>query len=548
MSKGKTGIPKTKAFGYVRVSDPRQVENTSLDNQERAIHHKAQSEGLEIVKVFIEGGKSASKASASRKEFHRMLAECEEHQDTIAALVVWKYDRFARDPFEHFTEKTHLLSMNIKLISVVEPSNETMEGELIEGIMASVARAESKQLSLRSRAGVRRVREQGRLTGPAPVGYVNVKHETGNRIIKSVEIDPRRASLIRKAFELFETQAFSKREIVDKVNALGFAMPRTGKPLLDSRLEDILRNPTYAARIYVDRDDDNWIPATFPAIVSGDLFDRVQQLLRRPLGRGPRSYLKINPEFPLKRFVRCAYCGSPLTGGTSKGKGGKYSFYRCYNPQCYETKERKYRLEERFVSLLDRAQLKPGFLALYKEVLRDLWVERRGDAEMERRELRKQELNLNQKLERLIDLRCGEELDRDTFERQRDKYRADLANVKVRLSELGAKTGEVEKLLNSAFEVLSKAGNLWKDSDIDNRLRLQDALFPEGVLYESKDGFLNPPMSKAFNMLDMLNASEPDLVAGTLSVSDLKGIPVIKVRWKCEGSKQGAKKLKRCKS
>ena len=43
----------------------------------------------------------------------------------------------------------------------------------------------------------------------------------------------------------------------------------------------------------------------------------------------------------------------------------------------------------------------------------------------------------------------------------------------------------------------------------------QEALFPDGIVYDSEKGFLNPPMSEAFNLLKVLNASEFDLVAET---------------------------------
>ncbi len=65
------------------------------------------------------------------------------------------------------------------------------------------------------------------------------------------------------------------------------------------------------------------------------------------------------------------------------------------------------------------------------------------------------------------------------------------------------------------MEIVSKADILWHDSDLHNRLKLQEALFPEGIVYDPKEGFLNPPKSKAFNMLYMLNASDSYLVAGT---------------------------------
>jgi site-specific DNA recombinase len=39
---------------------------------------------------------------------------------------------------------------------------------------------------------------------------------------------------------------------------------------------------------------------------------------------------KVNPDFPLKRFVRCGACGTPLTACFSRSKNGKlYGYYYC---------------------------------------------------------------------------------------------------------------------------------------------------------------------------------------------------------------------------
>ena len=63
--------------------------------------------------------------------------------------------------------------------------------------------------------------------------------------------------------------------------------------------------------------------------------------------------------------------------------------------------------------------------------------------------------------------------------------------------------------------MIEKTDILWQDGDIDTRIRLQEVLFPDGLLYDSEKGVLNPHMSKTFNLLKVLNASESKLVAGT---------------------------------
>ena len=47
-----------KAIIYVRVSDSRQVDNTSLDSQEKVCRDWCHTNGLDVYRVFIERGVS----------------------------------------------------------------------------------------------------------------------------------------------------------------------------------------------------------------------------------------------------------------------------------------------------------------------------------------------------------------------------------------------------------------------------------------------------------------------------------------------------------
>ena len=51
------------------------------------------------------------------------------------------------------------------------------------------------------------------------------------------------------------------------------------------------------------------------------LFERVEVRLN---GRGERqTRSRVNEGFPLRVFVPCALCNTPLTGSASTGRGGK---------------------------------------------------------------------------------------------------------------------------------------------------------------------------------------------------------------------------------
>jgi len=81
----------------------------------------------------------------------------------------------------------------------------------------------------------------------------------------------------------------------------------------------MLRNPVYSGWLNVP----NWRVSTrgdFEALVPEDVFHRVQRLLA---GKGAtlRPYVRDREDFPLRRFVTCSHCSTPLTGSWSKGRG-----------------------------------------------------------------------------------------------------------------------------------------------------------------------------------------------------------------------------------
>ena len=48
--------------------------------------------------------------------------------------------------------------------------------------------------------------------------------------------------------------------------------------------------------------------------------------------------------------------------------------------------------------------------------------------------------------------------------------------------------------------MLNNAAALWIDASLDDRLRLQEVLFPQGLVWDGK-GFQTPPVSLTFNEL-----------------------------------------------
>ena len=116
----------------------------------------------------------------------------------------------------------------------------------------------------------------------------------------------------------------------------------------------MLHKPVYAGWLVVK----GWGERTrgdFEPLVNQEVFDCVQAVLSgRRISIMPR--LRSHPDFPLRHFVNCGCCGSPLTGSYAKNwRKKRYPYYWCQNKNCQgKVRVSKMGLERGFVNFLSR--------------------------------------------------------------------------------------------------------------------------------------------------------------------------------------------------
>jgi hypothetical protein len=164
----------------------------------------------------------------------------------------------------------------------------------------------------RTVAGMKEAISRGRWVWIAPLGYQRTARNEG----PSLQPDPDTAPMIARAFELYASGT-PRRDVLHMIDAIGLKT-RKGKRLTPQSLHNLLKNSIYVGRIRatawnIEQHGD------FEPLVTDEVFRQVQ---RRLTGKGgaaePRN--RDDPEFPLRRFIRCGYCGTPLTGSRSRGR------------------------------------------------------------------------------------------------------------------------------------------------------------------------------------------------------------------------------------
>ena len=499
--------PMVGAVIYIRVSTKEQTENLSLSTQLKACEEYCERQGFEVLARFRK--RARARRPPTGLSFKNFCSYCRTHKGRVQFVVVFNLTRFAREKYDHFALRAHLKSLGISLRSATEPIDDTSTGKLMEGVLAAFAQFDNDVRSDRTRAGMRAALELGRWTFLAPLGYMNAPRAMG----KSLILDPERAPLVRRAFQDFATGRFTKQEVRANITALGLKT-RRGQPVPSQTFDALLRNQVYIGRVDVPgygvstRGD-------FEPLVTEKVFYRVQAILDGRLEMtAPRQ--RNDPDFPLRGYVRCEACGKPLTASWSKGRSDYYAYYHC-RPGCRRPANiAKTKLEEMFVDELTRLQPTPGFMRLVKDRVLHAWRDLKADAKQRIVEVERKQKAIHEKLDRLDEAFLYERsIDIDTYDRHRDKLREELTLTQMDRHATELEEMDVEGILAFAERVLPSASNLWVQSSLNQKQRLQQLFFPEGVRFDGKRLVGTGLTLPVFNYLSPVSESKKEVVDQT---------------------------------
>ena len=495
---------------YIRVSTDEQADGPlNLKNQEMRCRAYCEQKGLEVVELFVEPGESAR--SADRPAFKRMLAFCKANRSNVRYVVVQDLSRFARNLEDQVHTIGELLTIDVLVRSTFETNvDETAAGRLSANIFGGFHQYFSDALSEKMQERTRQSVAAGRFPWRAPIGYRNIGGKAGPNIVP----DERSAPLIRRAFQLMAKGLHKKIEILRIVTDEGLKTAK-GKPLSPQTFQSILRNPLYVGWVTLPSDASfGPVRGLHEPIIDQNTFDQVQAILE---GRKPSTApkRKFNPMLPLKCLIRCESCGSPLTGGNAKGRHKKYPRYWCRTKGCRAVKLSGAQLETEFLELLSRLRPNAETVSSFPKVAAKVWAEKQGDSE---RDLRR----LNARLEEqkstksgLIKMRMHGEITLDEFDEAKANCVNEIARIESEIREINSRRDAADSFVQFAELQLLDIAKAWQIANPEQRQRVQNLLFKDGLQYSQKSGILNPSNSSLFSVLKSLSCEKALLASPT---------------------------------
>lgn len=309
---------------YLRVSTARQArtggneEGYSIPAQRDFTTRAAHNLGAYVVKEFIDAGLSGT--NTERPGLQAMLRYIKEN--TIDFVVVHKVDRLARNRTDDNTISTAITESRATLISASESIDPSPSGQLLHGIMASIAEFYSRNLSNEVLKGMNRKHLEGGTVGKAPIGYRNLgEFGPSGREYRTVDVDETKAPLVRWAFHTYAAGKTSLSELTRSLNLLELRSTiRAGSsenPLTISLVHRMLRNPYYIGVV-------TWrglqLPGYHEPIIDKNLWEQVQERLT-----ANRNHQQARNKHPhhLTGILRCGQCSSRMYITRTRSKSGK---------------------------------------------------------------------------------------------------------------------------------------------------------------------------------------------------------------------------------
>ena len=486
-----------QAVIYLRVSTEEQVDNYSLETQEEICKKEVERRGLGIAQVFREEGRSA-KSIQGRPALIELLEYCRKHKRQIEAVIVYRLDRISRQTADYLAIRKRLAECEIKLVSATEPTGNSPTEKFVETMLAGFAQMDNDVRSERSKNGLRARVMTGLTNGYVPLGYVSRDGYPTK--------DPGAFDKLQAGWELMATGTKSLRQMAVILNGQGLRggkAPRTYL-LRPQNLSRIFRNRFYMGKV-VSQKYGQEVQGQHPPMVTEELFYRVQAVLdgrNTNLAPTPIKRNRDNPNFPLRRIVKCAKCGTSFTGGSSKGKRQYYGYYFCRN-RCSGSNTAAPVLEQATLDELEKYILTESAIDLFSAFARRRYYERVATLQKRREQADAELKKLYEFRQALIEKNIAGVYSDEIFREQNQAVEEKIKTVQLTKNDEMIQRYNLEAITKFLKAKLENLPQTYLESSLEQKRVLLCSIFPSGLQW-SENRYSNTQISPFLSaMLDL---------------------------------------------
>jgi site-specific DNA recombinase len=235
-------------------------------------------------------------------------------------------------------------------------------------------------------------------------------------------------------------------------------------------------------------------------------FQTYQRIQERLSGKtyAPRQK-NLNEDFPLRGFVLCDDCETPLTACWSKGSHAKHPYYLCPKRGCasYGKSIRRDRIEGAFDELLRSVQPTEKLFKVACAMFKELWDRRLEQGEAQAKALSAQlvkiERQVSQFLERVLDANVPSVI--AAYEDRIQKLEEEKLAIKERIANVSRPASSFDDALRTALDFIASPWKLWNSERLEERRTVLKLVFADRLRYGRESGFRTANLSLPFNIL-----------------------------------------------
>lgn len=519
------------AVCILRVSTKKQLDGEGIENQRQDVIPYCERKGYTVLREFVLA-ETASDGD-KRDDFDSVLDYCMKQQEEIAAVVIWKVDRFSRGGLnDYYQLKAYLASHGIRLESATEHIDGSASGEVMEGMLALFARYDNRTRVARTIGAEKIMTREGYWCRPAPTGFINDKIVVGmgqdGKPMKRPTLkrtpDEHQWELLRYGLRKQLTGVYKISDVAKELRDKGFhsrEMIRNGvkrsTPLSVQTWTKICRSPVYGGMNCGVWTDGQIIRGKWDGAITPEEWYELQRVLNGDVPEPVKvKHLRQNPDLPLRRFLRCPHCHSPVRGAPSVGKSGKkFLYYDCKNKDC------RFRVQAidahtLFQTNLNKITPTDGLLSLFREIVLEAWDEKWKSLNRESIQKAKQATALKEERQSIMGLMKKSyqnpellaALQKD-YERVNKEYT--LATMQRNKTEI--ESCDAETVVRYCEYFLKNAYELWDCAPVDRQYRYQSLPYPNGIAYDELQGLRTPDISPVYTTIEALKHNDLRLAA-----------------------------------
>lgn len=297
---------------YARYSSHNQ-KDASIEQQVEQCQKFAREQGISIIDIYAD--RAVSGKTDKRPAFQQMMKDAPNGR--FNCVIAWKSNRIGRNMLQAMINEARLDELGVRCLYTEESFDDTAAGRFALRSMMNVNQFYSENMAEDVIRGMFNNAQRCKANGRLPFGY---KSDAELNCV----IDEDNAAVVR---EIFSRVACGDilADIARDLNARGLRTS-SGAKWGRSSFQSILNNERYKG-IYIY--DSVRIEDGIPRIISDELFDKVQEVLR--LRKSGKMRNNACGDFLLTGKLFCGECKSPMVGISGTSSTGRIHYYYSCN-------------------------------------------------------------------------------------------------------------------------------------------------------------------------------------------------------------------------